>query len=840
MQGVKRLLAVCLAAGVVMAASAGGGNYLIVAAEGYNNSTGLNNLIALRNGTGFNVTLYLVPSGTSNTTIKETIQESWGTPDAPDYIVLVGDTSGSTSDTYTIPHWSGGATKHATTDLPYACMDPGDDWYPDVFIGRLSATDPDMLEYIVDKIMVVESGIYPNPDYVRRAALLATNDTGSGAEETHNWVIANYLDPAEFESVKIYARLGGNTSDVTNAVNEGCLFTVYFGHSGSEGWWAPSFEQGNVNALDNENLYGLVFGFSCSTTHFEYPECYAETWQRAIGKGAAAYISASTFIYYGGDQWESSRRLEKYFFESFFVDDIWEVGPAWQAGIYRLINDTYFTEDVRRNMAEMFNLMGDPALYLPGGHGFKMVATPATQDLCLPGDDEAVYTIQVKPVGEFAETVTLSAKSLPAGAAAQFSVNGQVPPFTTVLTVSDLSMAPAGEYDVEVRGTSASRQRSAFVGLNLSNDLPGTVTLVSPGNGETNVTLAPELVWNAASGALEYYVEVAADSSFTYILDAAGGPGTSHRVGVALEPLRTYYWHVRAENGCGDGEFSETFSFTTRDTPSILLVDDDDNNPDVRSYYTTALATLGYDYDLWDTNNSDNEPSAIELAPYEVVIWFTGVEYGGAAGPGAAGEMALATYLDSGRCLFISGQDYYYDRGLTNFMSTYLGVSSATSDVSQTTVTGTGSVFGGMGPYSLSYPFSNYSDTINADPDAEVAFTGNAGNAAVNKDTGAYRTTFWGFPFEALPTAEARATMLEHILDWFQPEQAIGDLNCDGAIDNFDVNAFIKALTATPPDYLEYYAAYPGCNRMLADVNGDGNVDNFDIGPFVDLLLPPP
>src|SRR5690606_14491241 len=112
---------------------------------------------------------------------------------------------------------------------------------------------------------------------------------------------------------------------------------------------------------------------------------------------------------------------------------------------------------------------------------------------------------------------------------------------------------------------------------------------------------------------------------------------------------------------------------------------------------------------------------------------------------------ALATWLDTGRCLFISSQDYYYDRGKTTFMDTYLGVNTATSDVSQTTVTGAGSVYAGLGPYSLTYPFSNYSDTINPDgAPAELAFTGNAGNAGVNKDSGIYRTTFWGFPWEAI------------------------------------------------------------------------------------------
>ena len=213
-------------------------------------------------------------------------------------------------------------------------------------------------------------------------------------------------------------------------------------------------------------------------------------------------------------------------------------------------------------------------------------------------------------------------------------------------------------------------------------------------------------------------------------------------------------------------DWQASFETYTTIGASILLVDDDDNDPDVRSFYTEALDALGVTYDVWSTGNSDNEPDAVTLDAYSMVIWFTGDEYGGFAGPGTAGEAALASFLDDGKYLFISSQDYYYDRGLTPFMSTYLGVVSASSDVAQTTVTGAGSVFEGLGPYALSYPFDNWSDRITPDGTAELAFSGNQGDAAVNKDSGVYRTTFWGFPFEALPNETDRLDAVNTILTW--------------------------------------------------------------------------
>ena len=66
-----------------------------------------------------------------------------------------------------------------------------------------------------------------------------------------------------------------------------------------------------------------------------------------------------------------------------------------------------------------------------------------------------------------------------------------------------------------------------------------------------------------------------------------------------------------------------------------------------------------------------------------------------------------------------------------------------------------------------------------------------------------------------------------------------GDMNCDGVRDNFDIDAFVLALTsaADDPPFDSYYAQYPDCEGMNADVNDDGSVNNFDIDAFVTFLI---
>ncbi len=60
----------------------------------------------------------------------------------------------------------------------------------------------------------------------------------------------------------------------------------------------------------------------------------------------------------------------------------------------------------------------------------------------------------------------------------------------------------------------------------------------------------------------------------------------------------------------------------------------------------------------------------------------------------------------------------------------------------------------------------------------------------------------------------------------------LGDVNCDGFVDFFDLDPFVLAIT----DPAGYEAAYPDCDIMLADCNEDGVVDFFDIDSFIGLV----
>ncbi|MCG3129026.1 MAG: hypothetical protein CHACPFDD_03922 [Phycisphaerae bacterium] len=57
----------------------------------------------------------------------------------------------------------------------------------------------------------------------------------------------------------------------------------------------------------------------------------------------------------------------------------------------------------------------------------------------------------------------------------------------------------------------------------------------------------------------------------------------------------------------------------------------------------------------------------------------------------------------------------------------------------------------------------------------------------------------------------------------------LGDLNCDGSVNGFDIDPLVSAIS----DPAGYHAAYPQCNAYFGDMNQDGSLNGFDIDGFV-------
>jgi hypothetical protein len=108
----------------------------------------------------------------------------------------------------------------------------------------------------------------------------------------------------------------------------------------------------------------------------------------------------------------------------------------------------------------------------------------------------------------------------------------------------------------------------ALVGSWKSRVMPSHVVLQSPADKEKVVDQIA-LQWKPDSLATMYHLQIASDDQFKNIIaerDSIHGTGAVF----LTVPATTYYWRVAAENPYIDGDWSETWSFTTQSSQSAV------------------------------------------------------------------------------------------------------------------------------------------------------------------------------------------------------------------------------------------------------------------------------
>ena len=190
---------------------------------------------------------------------------------------------------------------------------------------------------------------------------------------------------------------------------------------------------------------------------------------------------------------------------------------------------------------------------------FFVEAQPANVSLCAPQD--AVFTVSVS--GSFTGEVALSLDGLPDSLTVAFENDTLPPGGSTILTLGNTGAVAAGEYTLQLSGTDGTETGNSLISLVLVSDVPDTIQLNFPADGSNGINLSPQFTWQPVPNA-SYSIEIAGDEGFTNILESAANLGeNSYQPGIALQVLTTYFWRVKAENTCGENDWSPPFSFTT-------------------------------------------------------------------------------------------------------------------------------------------------------------------------------------------------------------------------------------------------------------------------------------
>lgn len=235
---------------------------------------------------GFNVFTRVVARGTN---VKSLIKKEYQRNSQLLYVQLVGDWEDIKSDR---------GPSNAPTDPMLGCV-AGNDYFPDLFIGRFSAKNPEEVSIQVNKAIEYEKSPDLNGDWYSKALGIAS-DEGAGygddneADFEHMEVIRkNKLLPYDYSPVfQAYRR--PKTSSVASSINSGVGLINYIGHGTETRWVTSNYSKNDITTSTNGSKLPFIISVACVNGAFHNRfETFAESFLKKKNGGAVVSLMST-------------------------------------------------------------------------------------------------------------------------------------------------------------------------------------------------------------------------------------------------------------------------------------------------------------------------------------------------------------------------------------------------------------------------------------------------------------------------------------------------------------------------------------------------------------------
>lgn len=317
----------------------------------------------------------LSKTGNTNNEIKDYIQnayDNWDIP--PEYVVLVGDVSG----TLQIPTFfiEGGFNRMPCTDHPYTLLD-GDDFLPDVLLGRLSVQNLTQLTTVVNKIISYEKNP-PLGDWLSSALMISYIAPYYNIYSHRETVMAIRDKLLQNEYVKVdtfTVPFQTSASIITNSINQGLSLINVRTTGGPNNWSSvvggTIYDINDVNNLNNGSRLPFITAITCGGGDFanpNVPHSIGETWLIAGSptnpKGGIGFIGSSEF----NTQTRFNNAISTGIYQGFLYEDLTKAGEMNLRGKMELYNNYphhhAWGSEVNsiQHYFYTYGLLGDPGL----------------------------------------------------------------------------------------------------------------------------------------------------------------------------------------------------------------------------------------------------------------------------------------------------------------------------------------------------------------------------------------------------------------------------------------------------------------------------------------------
>ena len=345
------------------------GSYLIIAREGLVQQGYVEVFAEFKKTQGFDVyVVSLTDSELDVNSVQSHITEHFIADPMLEYVLLIGDVDGFAE----IPSYYYGP-ENDVTDQKYTHI-LGDDYIPDLFIGRISIDSAYELAVIMLKtIAYAREPLAYDQNWLDRALVVAGNYANSPPipitpKWTSYWLRDELLNLG-YSSVDtvFYPPIQQGAPYITEIINNGVGLVNYRGWGDANGWHYPEFHADDVNGLNNGWLTPVFMSYVCNSNDFanSVDPCFSEAMLRGgtttNPKGGVAFIGPSDLH----TSTKYNNVINASMYDAMINYDVLELGPALMAGQFGLVKE--FPNQNEPGEAQEFyfhvyNILGDPSL----------------------------------------------------------------------------------------------------------------------------------------------------------------------------------------------------------------------------------------------------------------------------------------------------------------------------------------------------------------------------------------------------------------------------------------------------------------------------------------------
>lgn len=205
------------------------------------------------------------------------------------YVLLVGDYADITPK----------SMNSGRSDIWFGQLE-GNDYYPEVFVGRFSAESEADVEHQVAKVIYYERDIAADADWLAKGVGIgSTEGAGSGhnggeSDYQHIEYIRDTLLHYTYSEVSQHYQgvgVGTNAAMLSADFNAGAGICNYCNHGSATSWYVGTFTNSHVNALTNDYKWPFIWSTACLNGQFD-TNCFAEAWMRATNNATGAPTGA--------------------------------------------------------------------------------------------------------------------------------------------------------------------------------------------------------------------------------------------------------------------------------------------------------------------------------------------------------------------------------------------------------------------------------------------------------------------------------------------------------------------------------------------------------------------